>query len=35
MLKNAKMVGGPMTYHLVKVRVLTYPPNEIKKEETY
>ena len=35
MLKNATMVGGPMTYHLVKVRVLIDPPNEIKKEETY
>ena len=31
MLKNATMVGGTMTDHLVKVRVLTNLPNEIEE----
>ena len=31
MLKNATMVGGTMTDHLVKVRVLTDLPNEIEE----
>ena len=35
MLKNATMDGGPMTYHLVKVCVLTDLPNKLKNEETY
>ena len=32
MLKNATMDGGPMTYHLVKVRVLTDLPNKLEKK---
>lgn len=31
MLKNATMVGGTMTDHLVKVRVLIDLPNEIEE----
>ena len=31
MLKNATMVSGTMTDHLVKVRVLTDLPNEIEE----
>ena len=31
MLKNATMVGGTMTDHLVKVGVLTDLPNEIEE----
>ena len=31
MLKNATMVCGTMTDHLVKVRVLTDLPNEIEE----
>ena len=32
MLKNATMDGGPMTYHLVKVRVLTDLTNKLEKK---
>ena len=31
MLKNATMDGGPMPYHLVKVRVLIGLPNKLEK----
>ena len=31
MLKNATMVGGTMTDHLVKVRVITDLPNELEE----
>ena len=31
MLKNATMVGGTMTDHLVKVGVITDLPNEIEE----